>query len=348
MIVKNEEKLLPKAIESVKPIIDELLVVDTGSTDRTIDVAKKYGATVIPYKWNDNFAEARNVSIRNAKSDWILVLDADETIAKSDLDYVKELTHNDKYLGYFFTQRNYAHVENVAGIQLSDNDKYKESKAYVGWTESQLTRLFRNMPEIKYEEYDYVHEDVAHSILKLGEDKITRVDVPIHHFGRVIRSYGERLKWSDMYIRIGLRKLDDKIKAKASGRELAIACYEIGNSYGFKQDLDNALKYFKMAADYDNKFRPALSNIGRVYAGKGDLDSGARYLQKALSIRDEDDEIIADDYLFLAKIYINKKEILDKAIPALMKCLEYQPDNVEAGQMMKAVEGIVRHHLKNK
>ncbi|ODS36612.1 MAG: hypothetical protein A7315_04690 [Candidatus Altiarchaeales archaeon WOR_SM1_79] len=345
MIVKNEEKILPKAIESVRLIIDEMVIVDTGSTDKTMDTAKSYGAKVKSIEWNDNFAEARNVSIRNAKSDWILVLDADETIAKRDLDYVKELTYNDEYLGYVFTQRSYSNIKNVVGLQHSEGDGYGESKDYIGWTASQVTRLFRNVPEIHYDDSDYVHEDVGESIIRIGEDKIAHVDVPIHHFGRVIRSYEERLKWSGMYIRIGLKKLKDKIKANAPRRDLAIACHEIGNSYGFKGDMDKAIEYFKRSVDYDNKFRPSLSNLGKAYASKGNLDPGARYLQKALGIRD-DDEVMADDYLVLAKIYFEKKEIMDKSVPALMRCLEFQPDNVEAKKILGVIEDTLMDILK--
>ncbi len=338
MIVKNEEKTLAKAIESVNPIIDELVVVDTGSTDNTRDIAKVYGAKVISIEWNDNFGEARNVSIRNAKSDWILVLDADETIAKSDLEDVRELTHNSKYLGYVFTLRTYVNVRNAAEIQLSQGDGYAESKNFVGWVPTQATRLFRNMPELFYD--DHVHEDVGNSILRLGGDKIAIVDTPIHHFGRVIRSYEERLKRSEMYIRIGHKKLRDRIKANAPKRELAIACYEIGNSHGFKGDMNKAIKYFKKAKNYDDGFRPSLSALGKAYASTGNLDLAEYYIKKALNITKERDELIASDYLTLAKIYIEKKRFKE-VISALRKCLEVQPNNVEATEILGIIEGVI-------
>lgn len=327
MIVKNEEKTLPKAIESVNQIIDEIVVVDTGSTDKTIEVAKSYGAKVISIEWNDNFGEARNVSIRNAKSEWILVLDADETIAKKDLNRIKELTKNDKYLGYLFVQRNYTNTENVARIEFSDGDKYDESKNFIGWVSSQATRLFKNMPEIFYD--DYVHEDVGNVIRKINRNKLCVTDVPIHHFGRVIRSREERLKWSDMYIRIGLKKLNDKIKANAPKRELATASYEIGNSYGFKGDIDKAEEYFKKAEGYDDKFGPCLSALGRIYASMEDLKKGEEYMRRAVIIKDRSVEMLANDYLTLGKIYIMEKKY-DAGIKAVRKALDLQPDNVEA------------------
>ncbi len=86
MIVKNEEENIGRCLASVKPVVDEMIVVDTGSTDRTIDIAKAFGAQVYDFEWTNNFAEARNFSLSKAAGDWILVLDADEVI--SSLDHV--------------------------------------------------------------------------------------------------------------------------------------------------------------------------------------------------------------------------------------------------------------------
>ena len=78
MIVKDEEAHLGCCLESVKGLVDEIVVVDTGSTDRTVEIARQYGARVFSYGWHDDFAAARNVSLSHAGADWILVLDADE------------------------------------------------------------------------------------------------------------------------------------------------------------------------------------------------------------------------------------------------------------------------------
>src|SRR5204863_5400745 len=78
MIVKNEERFLRNCLESVKDIVDEMVIVDTGSTDSTLDIAREYGAKVIPHVWKDDFSEARNVSLDHATGDWALWLDADE------------------------------------------------------------------------------------------------------------------------------------------------------------------------------------------------------------------------------------------------------------------------------
>ena len=80
MIAKNEEKYLEQCLNSVKGLADEIIIVDTGSTDRTKEMAKNFNARIFDFKWIGDFSAARNESIRHAAKEWILVMDADEVI----------------------------------------------------------------------------------------------------------------------------------------------------------------------------------------------------------------------------------------------------------------------------
>src|SRR3989338_7693689 len=91
MITKNEEKYLEQCLDSVKDIVDEIIIVDTGSKDKTKEIAKKFSAKIFDFEWVDNFSAARNESLKHAAKDWILVLDADEVVEKKDLERIKEL-----------------------------------------------------------------------------------------------------------------------------------------------------------------------------------------------------------------------------------------------------------------
>ncbi len=84
MMVKNEEEFLEDALESAKPWADELIVVDTGSTDRTVEIAEEHGATVSHFEWCDDFSAARNETLRRSTARWNLILDADERLAGGD------------------------------------------------------------------------------------------------------------------------------------------------------------------------------------------------------------------------------------------------------------------------
>lgn len=96
MIVKNEENTLSRCLESVKDIVDEIILVDTGSTDSTVEIAESYGAKIFFYKWDNSFANARNYSLSKASKDWILIMDADDELVKEDKDKVALLINNEE------------------------------------------------------------------------------------------------------------------------------------------------------------------------------------------------------------------------------------------------------------
>lgn len=94
MIVKNEEKTLPRCLESVKDIFDEIIIVDTGSTDETINAAKKYTNKIYYFKWQDDFSAARNFAFSKASCDYIMWLDADDVLLDSDREKIIQLKNS--------------------------------------------------------------------------------------------------------------------------------------------------------------------------------------------------------------------------------------------------------------
>lgn len=94
MIVKNEQGNLRRCLESVKDIVDEIVIVDTGSTDKTKEIALEFGAKVFDYKWDNNFSNARNYAIKNSSGDWNLILDGDEYIPKIDLANIRNFINS--------------------------------------------------------------------------------------------------------------------------------------------------------------------------------------------------------------------------------------------------------------
>ena len=160
MIVRNEEKNLSSCLESVQDIVDEMIILDTGSTDNTIQIAKRFGADIYHFKWCDDFSAARNESIKFAKGKWILWMDADEQFdyrSKEELSSIIKLTQHP--MGVNINIRNLS----------SKNESY--GTAY---------RLFSNHFGIHFK--NVVHEQVSYS-LKEMKAVIINSNIVIDHFG---------------------------------------------------------------------------------------------------------------------------------------------------------------------
>jgi tetratricopeptide (TPR) repeat protein len=160
MIVRDEERTLPRCLDSARDLARELIVVDTGSTDRTLRIAARYGATVIPFDFSrPDFAAARNEAISQATGKWILMLDADEKLDKSSAPLIETLVALGSDAGYFFERRNH-----VSESRTSTTD-------YV-------VRLFPNRPAYRFR--GRVHETIDASILESG-GQLLRTAIRIDH-----------------------------------------------------------------------------------------------------------------------------------------------------------------------
>ena len=136
MIVKNENHNLSRCLESVKDLVDEMVIVDTGSTDGTVEISKSYGAKVGFFAWCDDFAAARNHSLSLATGDWILVLDADEELIIDDGVSTQDIRQ--------FLKDSLDSDTDGYGVRLRDiNQKETSVTGYI-------TRIFRNKADLKY------------------------------------------------------------------------------------------------------------------------------------------------------------------------------------------------------
>lgn len=185
IIAKNEEPWIADCLKSVRPLADEILVVDTGSRDRTCSIARRLGAKILRHPWRGNFSEARNVYIRNASSDWILSLDADERISRQDLPMIRKLIRRGRVSGYLSRIRIYTSSITCFGQWKPLDGRYpaeeKRSRAR-GFVERSQVRLFRNVHGIAYDEKRRVWEDLREAILRAG-GQIRPSRITIHDFG---------------------------------------------------------------------------------------------------------------------------------------------------------------------
>lgn len=141
MIVLNEEKFLARALNNVKHYVDEIIVVDGGSRDKTVQIAKRLGAKVIERRWKEDFASQRNISLKYATKKWILVMDADEVYKAALLKSLQTLSKNKLGIDAFaFPRKNY--------INRKQTSVYPDRQ----------TRFFINSRNIRYQ--NRIHEQV--------------------------------------------------------------------------------------------------------------------------------------------------------------------------------------------
>ncbi|HTI99453.1 MAG TPA: glycosyltransferase, partial [Dongiaceae bacterium] len=141
LITKNEEKFLGQCLQSVREVAHQIIVVDTGSTDRTVEIAQEHGAEVQTFAWCDDFSAARNVALEPATGDWVLVLDADEELAPAAAESLRAALRDPAVMAW--------------RLPLVDVGREAEGRSFV-------PRLFRNAPGLFY--VGRVHEQVFSSI----------------------------------------------------------------------------------------------------------------------------------------------------------------------------------------
>jgi glycosyltransferase involved in cell wall biosynthesis len=294
MIVKNEEEYLPRCLASIKEIVDEIIIVDTGSTDRTVDIAKSFDAKVYHFKWNNNFSEARNESLKHASKDWILIMDADEELYKEDQELLKILLSSklDENAIYNFQGVSYC------GNYIDENNKIINLNP----------RLFKNKIGLHY-------EGAIHNQLAYGENNYHVIceDVKVHHYGYL----NKRIVATDKRNR-NLAILNDQLKKHPNDK---FVLFNLGNEYAALGDLKKALEFYYRC--YDN-FNPDVGFgyaliIRMVYVNFdiGEYDESLRLIDEGIRYYPECTDLYflkSENYKVLAKPTLQ--------IKALEKCIQ--------------------------
>jgi len=172
-IVKNEEKFIAKSLNSVMPYVSQIVVIDTGSNDKTAIIASQMGAEVYFYKWNDNFSNARNYALKHIRREWIIALDADEII-ENNIEFNKIITPNENIGGLSCKLINF--------INKDDNTQFSTHT---------YTRIFKNKSNIFYQ--GAIHEQVRESI-ENSNLQIIDSDIKIYHYGYIDPSDDKKLR----------------------------------------------------------------------------------------------------------------------------------------------------------
>ena len=279
IVARNEASFINDCIRSASSICDEVILVDTGSTDATREIARKAGARVVRKPWPGDLGRAHALPLACARCDWVLSLDGDELLHPDSGDKIRALTASRSHEGYLFTIRNYLYDPNTKWRGVDSSDPLV--KGALGYCPNVAVRLFRRREAYRYE--GHVHQSIASSILARG-GKIGVTDVPIHHYG-LIRF--DRAK-SPFYAALARRQV---VQTPASAR----AWIDLG--IAFLEDKHSAAPAAAAAFYYARSLgeRPTASYfLGRALIEMRQSAAAIPFLQEAIRGNPRDELIFFD------------------------------------------------------
>jgi tetratricopeptide (TPR) repeat protein len=340
-IVKNEEKNLPQMLGSVKGAVGEMVVLDTGSSDRTRDTAREFGAKVHSFEWCDDFAAARNECLKYAQGDWILVLDADEVLVPTTIPHILQAIKS----------------EDVLLINLIRQEAGAAQSPY-----SLVSRLFRNRPGIRFSRpyHAMVDDSVAEIVKREPKWQIASLpEIAIWHSGYQTKAIAAKNKLQKaqaameryisyypndpyacsklgaLYVEIGQIQRGINLLTRglnAPGIDDSIIYelnYHLGIAYR-EQDVAKAKQHYQAAIE-TNIFPPlklgAYNNLGNLLKDGGDLKGAEKTYKTALKI----DPYFAAGHYNLG-LTLKATGNLTDAIAYYRQAIKIDPEHAEAHQ----------------
>ena len=220
MIVRNEEQMLARCLTSIAGGVDEMVIVDTGSTDATIEIARRFGARVIEFPWTGSFAEARNVSLEAATGDWLIFLDADEVLADGDAARLREYAGHTWREGLFLAECSYTG-------ELGDGTAINHL----------ALRMFRNRPEHRFT--GRIHEQIYSALPTEAPGRIGTTSLRVDHYGYL----GDVKRGKEKF----QRNVELLRRQEAEHGASAFLHYNLGTEYGGTGDFSAAAQHFASA-----------------------------------------------------------------------------------------------------
>lgn len=290
MIVKNEEKVLKRCLDSLKGIWDELIIVDTGSTDKTKEIAKEYTDKVYDYEWNDDFSKARNFAISFATKDYIYLPDADEVIDEKNQKRFLLLKEN--------------LMPEIEVVQFRYVNQLQKGTVY-NFDKEYRPKLYKRLREITF--IDPVHEMVRFDPVVFDSD----VDI-IHkpeavHSARDIRIFEKVTKENGIL---------SKRLTKMYARELMVS--------GKEKDFSNAKGYFKAVSLSESD--PEILKVCHIILAEAALvESDVASLMR-YALKDVADDGTSETCTILGAYYESIKDYTEAAIWYYNARYEVQPE----------------------
>lgn len=264
MIVKNEESNLVDCLKSTKELVDEMIIVDTGSSDKTIEIIKEFGANLHHFNWIDDFAAARNESIKHAQGEWILYLDADERINNNDYQMLRTFLAN--------------LPNNIGGVICTIESDHSKLDGSSEKHRGGYPRIFRNYgyPNIYFK--GRVHEQITPSIFELGKSFV-KSDIIIEHLG-----YNQEREIMEKKVKRNYNMLIKHVKEEPDN---AYAWYQLGQTLAhmkLNKEAEDAIRFsVKMGSLSDSVYASASATLAQITGNKKNFKEALYWAEESLS-----------------------------------------------------------------
>jgi tetratricopeptide (TPR) repeat protein len=354
MIVKNEQTTLPNCLNSVKDVVDEMVILDTGSTDQTPKIAQEFGAQVYDYQWSNDFSAARNESLAHANGDWILVLDADEQLNPEIIQDLKAVIEQESYLLVNLVRQEIGASQSpysMVSRLFRNHPEVYFSRPYHALVDDSVSRLLSRQPEWKIASLASIaiwHEGY-HPDAIAGLDKVRRAQQAMEgYLAAHPNDPYTCCKLGALYVQIGkieqgIHLLEIALKGVPSWNGnptleppvLYELHYHLGIAYTRLQKFSKAKTHYRAALN--QPILPALklgayNNLGNVMLQTGDLTGAKTIYEAALKI----DPNLAVAHFNLG-ITFKEKGKIKEAIAAYRQAIEVNPYYAEAYQNLGVI-----------
>lgn len=286
MIVKDEEKVLKRCLNSAKDIVDEIIIVDTGSTDKTKEIAKSFTNKVYDFKWVNDFSKARNFSFSKATKDYILWLDADDVIEEQDkFKFLKLKKDLKKSIDIVMMKYNVGFDENNnVNFSYYRERLLKREKNYK-W-QSPIHEVITPSGKISYSDICITHrkEHVTCSTrnLDIFEDMLKK---NIKLDSRQQYYYARELMYNEQYQK-SIENLNKVLADKHAWIENKInACLDLSYCYKKLNDKENSLLSLFKSFIYDKPRAEITSNIGIHFMQEENYNIAIYWFKQTLKIK---------------------------------------------------------------
>ncbi len=291
MIAKNEDNHIEECLKRLRPCKFEVIVVDTGSVDRTVEIAQRYADRVFHFAWCNDFSAARNFSVQQASNDWVLIIDCDEYLENVNLAQLEEaISLNSRAVGMIVRNNPYS----VQGVRSVMSER--------------IGRLFNR----RYCHFEgIIHEQVCS--LDGRETEVFQIPLTFYHEGYVSES-GKRMRATR-----NLELLLHDLEAKGPSPYIY---YQLGQNYVFLNDLEKAAQYYQKGLEMNAD--PAAAFVQSMAETYGYcLIELARYDDAMTLLKQYEQLSDRADFVYLSGMVYMKKGVWDKAIEEFKKASSF-------------------------